>query len=213
MRSESFYQNLHFPLSETWCESVITLLRVGDRPVVRNSHTGSKAPSAGRVGMCQAPQLVKVQASCLGAPGTISKELAIAYRKKIESQFPFGDQFSPENHLQFGKWVVLNLETLYSSGIKPQRSSYTEGPEEGFLLAASLPPFHVLFSFLWSTYSYNDISLSLEPDGKSFCSSLSPQVLSPQLQKQFCHPQPGLAAVLEGELEFDFRMTTHPQRG
>lgn len=160
--SESFYQNLHLPLSETWCERVITLLRVGDRPVVRNSHTGSQAPSAGRMGMCQALQLVKVQAYPLlltWCSGTISKELAIAYRKEIESQFPFGDQFSRKSFIVWKVSCTQFRNFVFSWDKTPKIQLYWE-PWRRFLLAAP-PSFHILFCFLLSIYSYKDISLSL----------------------------------------------------
>ena len=74
------------------------------------------------------------------------------------------------------------------------KSIDTEGPGGGFLLAASLPPFHVLLSFLRSMYSYEDITQSPEPAGQSSCSSLSSQVLFPPLQQQLHHPQAGLCS-------------------
>ena len=53
--------------------------------------------------------------SCLGAPGTISKELATAYRKEIESQFPFGDQFSPGHRRRRGQQRMKWLDGITNS--------------------------------------------------------------------------------------------------
>lgn len=95
--SESFYQNLHLPLSETWCERVITLLRVGNRPRIRNSHTGSKAGRGGRLSvpvMDEGPGLPTPLALVLQEWSP--KNLPLPIEGNLSLSFLFGTSFVPK---------------------------------------------------------------------------------------------------------------------